>query len=122
MPAANAHFKNNDHAPYLGLTALCAAAAAVGIVTGIGALVFRLMINAIHNLFFLHTLSLHYDSSTFTPENPWGAGVILVPVIGGIIASTIAALFIVPLVYGWLQEKASYKTPSLLPNEQSNEG
>ena len=43
-------------------------------------------------------------------------------VIGGIIASTIAALFIVPLVYGWLQEKASYKTPSLLPNEQSNEG
>lgn len=93
MPAANAHFKNNDHAPYLGLTALCAAAAAVGIVTGIGALIFRLMINAIHNLFFLHTLSLHYDSSTFTPENPWGAGVILVPVIGGIIVTFIVSTF-----------------------------
>ncbi|ANH80113.1 acriflavin resistance protein [Niabella ginsenosidivorans] len=39
-------------------------------------------------------------------------------VIGGIIASTVAALYIVPLVYGWVQEKASYKTPSLLPNQQ----
>jgi multidrug efflux pump subunit AcrB len=35
-------------------------------------------------------------------------------VIGGLIASTIAALYIVPLVYGWIQQKASYKDVSLL--------
>lgn len=41
-------------------------------------------------------------------------------VIGGLIASTIAALFIVPLVYGWVQQKKSFTTPSLLP-ETTNE-
>lgn len=38
-------------------------------------------------------------------------------VIGGLIASTFAALFIVPLVYGWVQQKASFKSVSLLPQE-----
>lgn len=37
-------------------------------------------------------------------------------VIGGLIASTFAALFIVPLVYGWVQQKASLKSVSLLPD------
>jgi len=41
-------------------------------------------------------------------------------VIGGLMASTIAALLIVPLVYGWIQQKKSFTTPSLLP-ETSNE-
>ena len=36
-------------------------------------------------------------------------------VIGGLIASTFAALFIVPLVYGWVRQKASFKPISLLP-------
>ena len=36
-------------------------------------------------------------------------------VIGGLAASTFAALFIVPLVYGWIRQKASYKSVSLLP-------
>lgn len=38
-------------------------------------------------------------------------------VIGGLIASTFAALFIVPLVYGWVQQKASFKSVSLMPSE-----
>jgi multidrug efflux pump subunit AcrB len=37
-------------------------------------------------------------------------------VIGGLICSTIASLFIVPLVYGWIMQKASLRTPSLLPD------
>ena len=41
-------------------------------------------------------------------------------VIGGLAASTAAALFIVPLVYGWVQQKTSFKTVSLLP-EDSNQ-
>ena len=36
-------------------------------------------------------------------------------VIGGLIASTFAALFIVPQCYAWIQQKATLKSPSLLP-------
>jgi len=38
-------------------------------------------------------------------------------VIGGLIASTFAALFIVPQFYAWVQSKASLKTPSLMPGD-----
>ena len=38
-------------------------------------------------------------------------------VIGGLIASTLAALYIVPQVYVWLQGKATFEDPSLLPDE-----
>lgn len=41
-------------------------------------------------------------------------------VIGGLAASTFAALFIVPLVYGWIQQKASFKSVSLLPETSNN--
>ncbi|MDR3717012.1 MAG: efflux RND transporter permease subunit [Puia sp.] len=40
-------------------------------------------------------------------------------VIGGLAASTFAALFIVPLVYGWIQQKASFDSVSLLPEDSS---
>jgi multidrug efflux pump subunit AcrB len=39
-------------------------------------------------------------------------------VIGGLAASTLAALFIVPLVYAVAQQKASFDSPSLLPEKQ----
>jgi len=38
-------------------------------------------------------------------------------VIGGLAASTFAALFIVPLVYGWIRQRASFETVSLLPED-----
>ena len=38
-------------------------------------------------------------------------------VIGGLAASTLAALFILPLVFAWVQEKTSYDTPALMPEE-----
>jgi multidrug efflux pump subunit AcrB len=41
-------------------------------------------------------------------------------VIGGLFASTIAALLIVPLVYGWVQQKKSFNTASLLPEDETN--
>ena len=41
-------------------------------------------------------------------------------VIGGLAASTLASLYIVPLVYGWIQEKAKYQTISLLPENQND--
>ena len=56
----------------------------VGTVTGAGAVLFRMLIGLIHNLFFLGQLSSEYDANQFTPVSPWGAFVILVPVAGGL--------------------------------------
>jgi multidrug efflux pump subunit AcrB len=39
-------------------------------------------------------------------------------VIGGLLASTFAALFIAPQCYAWLQQKAPLHSASLLPEEQ----
>jgi multidrug efflux pump subunit AcrB len=39
-------------------------------------------------------------------------------VIGGLAASTFAALFVVPLVYGWVQQKRSFGSVSLLPEDE----
>ncbi len=66
------------------LSALCALAIVIGIVTGIGASVFRDLIALVHNLLFLGRLSATYDSNLFTPASPWGALIILAPVIGGL--------------------------------------
>jgi multidrug efflux pump subunit AcrB len=38
-------------------------------------------------------------------------------VIGGLAASTLAALYIVPLAYGWIRQKQSFESVSLLPDE-----
>ncbi len=77
----------------LGIGPMCGLAAVVGVITGFGALFFRIMISLVHNLFFLQTVSFNYDSSLFTPSNPWGAWVILVPVIGAVIVTFIVANF-----------------------------
>lgn len=59
----------------------------VGIITGLGAVVFRDLIGLIHNVMFLGLAAVHYDANLFTPPSPWGVGVILVPVIGGVIVT-----------------------------------
>ncbi len=41
-------------------------------------------------------------------------------VIGGLAASTFAALLIVPLVYGWIRQRASFGSASLLPEDEIN--
>jgi multidrug efflux pump subunit AcrB len=38
-------------------------------------------------------------------------------VIGGLFASTLAALFILPMVFAWMQKKTTYVSPSLMPDE-----
>ncbi|HET7879778.1 MAG TPA: chloride channel protein [Acetobacteraceae bacterium] len=68
----------------LGLPVLCLLALAVGVITGIGAVAFRDLIGLVHNVLFLGDFSFFYDASRFTPPSPWGAFVILVPVIGGL--------------------------------------
>ncbi|MEJ2261837.1 MAG: chloride channel protein [Anaerolineales bacterium] len=54
----------------------------VGIIAGLGAVVFRGLIAIFHNLLFLGKFSYLYDANAHTPPSPWGALIILVPVLG----------------------------------------
>lgn len=56
----------------------------VGVVAGLGAVAFRGLIGAFHNLFFLGQFSFAYDANVHTPDSPWKAGIILAPVIGAL--------------------------------------
>jgi CIC family chloride channel protein len=82
-----------DDARRLPLIVLCGLALLVGIVTGLGAVVFRALIGGVHNLLFLGRLSWAYDTSLFTPASPWGAGVVLVPVLGAVVVTFIVVSF-----------------------------
>lgn len=55
----------------ISLVSLSLLALVVGIVTGLGAVLFRDLIGLIHNPIFLGKLSLHYDANLFT-ASPWG--------------------------------------------------
>jgi CIC family chloride channel protein len=70
--------------PPLPWWAMGALAGAVGVVAGLGAVVFRAMISGLHNLLFLGQFSLSYDANLHTPPAPWGFLVILVPVVGAL--------------------------------------
>ncbi len=59
-------------------------AAGVGVVAGLGAVVFRDLIALLHNFLLLGRISLTYDANIHTPRSPFGPWVILAPVVGGI--------------------------------------
>ncbi len=73
-----------DDARPMPLVFLCMLALVVGVITGLGAVVFRALIGLVHNVLFLGQFTFAYDSSVFTPMAPWGILVILVPVIGAL--------------------------------------
>jgi CIC family chloride channel protein len=77
----------------LNLLPLSLFALLVGVVTGLGAVVFRGLIGLIHNVSFLGQFSFAYDSSIFTPFDPWGPAIILVPIIGGLAVTWIVSNF-----------------------------
>jgi chloride channel protein, CIC family len=66
------------------LAQLSLLALVLGIVTGLGAVLFRDLIGFIHNLLFMGRLMVHYDANVFTSPAPWGWLVILVPVLGAV--------------------------------------
>lgn len=68
----------------VGLTALSLLAVGVGIITGFGAIFFRGLIATVHNFFYFGHFSIFYDANLYTPPSPWGIGIVLVPVIGGL--------------------------------------
>jgi CIC family chloride channel protein len=65
--------------PQLSLLAL-----GLGVFTGLGAVLFRFLIGFIHNLVFAGHPDVHYDANVFTAPSPWGALVILVPILGAV--------------------------------------
>jgi CIC family chloride channel protein len=74
----------NEESRQLPLAHLSLMALGLGIVTGIGAVVFRNLIGLIHNLLFTGHALIRYDANVFTAPAPWGPWVILVPVLGGV--------------------------------------
>jgi len=68
----------------LSLPRLTLLALGLGIITGLGAVLFRDLIGLLHNLAFTGRLAIGYDANVFTPAAPWGAWVILVPVVGAV--------------------------------------
>jgi len=77
----------------LGLFALSLLAIGVGIITGLGAVGFRALIGLIHNAFYFGRLSAVYDANVLEPASPWGAGIVLVPVIGGLAVTLLVSKF-----------------------------
>ncbi|HEX4742015.1 MAG TPA: chloride channel protein, partial [Caulobacteraceae bacterium] len=77
----------------LGILALSLLALTVGVVTGAGAVLFRDLIGLIHNVMFEGRFDWRYDANVFTPPAPWGAWVILVPVIGGVVVTFLVETF-----------------------------
>ena len=65
----------------------------VGVIAGVGAVFFRWLIGFFHNLLFLGKLSIFYDANHYTPPSPWGAGIILVPVLGAILVAFLVQTF-----------------------------
>lgn len=81
------------HNRQVNLIQLSVIAVIIGVITGLGAIVLRYLISIIHNLFFLGTLSGEYDANLPTPESPFGAWIILAPVIGGLIVVFLVSKF-----------------------------
>ena len=98
----------------IGLWRLSLVAVVVGVVTGFGAIFFRGLIGLIHNLLFLGQGSVIYNANVYTPTSLWGAGVILVPVVGG--------LGVVFLVKTFAPEAKGHGVPEVMDAIYYNDG
>ena len=83
----------NDESHRLSLFYLTALALALGLVTGLGAFLFRDLIGLLHNIFFTRRFMLPYDANEFTASDRWGALVILIPVVGAVIVTFLVSNF-----------------------------
>jgi CIC family chloride channel protein len=81
---SNVNMASDQREPHRTLNALYFSllAVLVGVVGGLGAVVFRGLIALFHNLLFLGEFSVTFDANVHTPGSPWGVFVILVPVVG----------------------------------------
>jgi CIC family chloride channel protein len=75
---------DSEESRRLPLAQLSLLALGLGVFTGLGAVLFRFLIGFIHNLLFAGLAVVHYDANVFTAPSPWGALIILVPVLGAV--------------------------------------
>jgi CIC family chloride channel protein len=78
----------------------------VGVVSGIGAVVFRMLIGLFHNIFFFGAFFPTYHATLHTMKSPWGAGLILVPAAG--------AILVVFLVKNFAPEAKGHGVPEVM--------
>ena len=98
--------KNLSHGKPLGLLRFYLLAVLVGLVAGLGAIVFRGLIALTHNLLFLGRLSVTYDANLHTASGPWGPLIILAP--GAV------ALLVVFLVKNFAPEAKGHGVPEVM--------
>lgn len=65
----------------------------VGVISGLGAIIFRDLIGLIHNFLFYGHFHLHYNMLKHAQPSVWGIGVILVPVVGAVIVAFLVKNF-----------------------------
>ncbi len=98
----------------VSLPTLCVIAFTIGIVAALGAVLFRVMIAVVHNLFFLGKFSFIYDANHFDPPAPWGPLIVLAPVVGG--------LAVVWLVRTFAPEAKGHGVPEVMFAVYHNKG
>lgn len=83
------HDENPIDEAQLGTLAMFALAIVIGAFGGFGSIAFESVIAVLHNLFFYGELSAHYDAKAAMEPSRFGAGVILVPVVGAVLVTWI---------------------------------
>lgn len=68
-------------------------AVGVGIASGFGALIFRDLIGFFHNLAFFGEFSLAYEANAHTAASPFGAWIIIVPMLGAVVVTFLVQNF-----------------------------
>jgi chloride channel protein, CIC family len=75
------------------IPAMMGMAIATGVIAGIGAWAFRMLIGLVHNLLFFGQVLFDYDANLHTAPGPWGLAVALVPVAGAIAVAFLVGNF-----------------------------
>src|SRR3990167_289236 len=65
----------------------------VGLIAGLGAILFRELIAIFHNIFFYGQFSIFYDVLKHAAPSPWGLVIIIIPVIGAALVAFLVKHF-----------------------------
>ena len=91
--ALSVHADNPAPETERSLWLMCLLAAATGVIAGVGACGFRMMIGFVHNLLFLGVPAFDYDANVHTPIGPWGWSVVFAPVVGSVVVAWLVKNF-----------------------------
>ncbi len=100
--------------PERSLALMMVLAFATGVIAGVGAWGFRMLIGFVHNVLFLGEPVFAYDANAHTPESPWGWAVIFVPVAGAVLVAW--------LVKNFAPEAKGHGVPEVMDAIYYNEG